>query len=465
MNEIIVIGHKNPDTDSICSAFCYANLKNRIDKKNVYLAGRCGNLNGQTKFIFEKFGIEAPEYISDTYTKVNDIMETDINVVHENEPIYEVLKNIKEFKTRITPIVSQNNNYKGIVSFFEISNLYLNQNITDKPQFLFRTENFEKILKGKLYKKGNKEEFLAQIVVGAMHFNHSIQHMKDEKAKDTVLIVGIRKTIIEHAIKKQFAAIIITVANDIEEIDIDFSSYTGSVYLSEIDSAETHRMLVLTTPVKSIMNSIVPFMVKDDFASVAQKQILNQEYQALPVLDGKNLLGMVSRSNLLLKKKRKLILMDHNELSQSIDGAEHSEIIEIIDHHRLGNVKTKNPIYVYAKPIGATCTLVYQLYKINNQEIPKDEASLLLAGIMSDTAILKSPTTTDEDIQAVRELSLIAGIDSNAFGIEIFSSTDSLKNRDPFETVDSDFKIYKDYGLSVGIGQTEVVTLNELEEL
>ena len=462
MNETIIIGHKNPDTDSVCSAYCYSKLKNRISNGDSYLAGRCGNLNRQTKFIFNKFKIEPPEYIGDTYQKVCDIMESKIKTVYEDEPIYEVLKNVKELKTRITPVLCDNNKYKGIVSFFEISNLYLNQNITDKPKFLFRTCNFEKVIKGKVHKEGTKKEFLAQIIVGAMHFDHSIKHMQGTNAEETILIVGIRKTIIEYAIKNQIPALIITGVKNIKEIDIDFSNYNGCVYLSEVDSAETHRKLVLSIPVKSIMNKSLQHLSKGDYASVAQKKLLNQEHQALPVIDEDNLLGIVSRTDLLNKKKRKLILVDHNETSQSIDGAESSEIVEIIDHHRLGTIKTKNPIYVYAKPVGATCTLVHQLYKINNQDIPKNEASLLLAGIMSDTALLKSPTTTDEDLQSVKELSLVSGLDYETLGGERFSSSNSLKNRDPFETVDSDFKIYTEYGLSVGIGQTEVVTFNEL---
>ncbi|MCD8491102.1 MAG: DHH family phosphoesterase [Geovibrio sp.] len=157
--------------------------------------------------------------------------------------------------------------------------------------------------------------------------------------------------------------------------------------------------------------------------------------------------------------------MDHNELSQAVDGAETALIHEIVDHHRLGTIKTKTPIHFFAKPVGSTCTLVYQQYIINGVEIDRETASILLSGILSDTVILKSPTTTEEDKRAVSALAELAGINYEEYGVEIFSATDSLKTRDPQSIINTDFKIYEEYGIKVGISQVEVVTLQEMDEV
>jgi len=173
---------------------------------------------------------------------------------------------------------------------------------------------------------------------------------------------------------------------------------------------------------------------------------------------------VVTRTDLLKKVARRLILVDHNELSQAVEGAEKAEVCEIIDHHRLGTAKTRLPVYFYAKPVGSTCTLVYQLYRINRMEIEVPVAAVLLAGILSDTVILKSPTTTAEDREAVVELSRRAEIDYQEFGRQLFSSSDSLKERDPRRVIEADFKAYEEFGLKVGIGQVEIVNLGELDE-
>lgn len=465
MNTTLVIGHKNPDTDSICSSYCYAHLKNLLDQDNTYEPGRCGNLNRQTKFVFDTLGVAPPKFYKDIHPRVSDIMTENVVTIDANEPVFRVMKNIDELKIRISPVVADNR-FLGIVSMIEMANFFIPDDVSRKPEYLFRIDNFPRVLKGRFLKSGVVDEFFGELVIGAMPFERSVRHLAALSPQKTVLVVGKRSDIIAYAVEKQLPAIVITGAEPGEhlESDIDFSSYEGWVFLSEMETAETFRRLMLSTPTKSIMYSGIPSVSRDDYVEHARDILMKIDHRGLPVLSGDSLVGIITRSDLLKKKQKKLILMDHNEPGQAIDGAEAAEICEIIDHHRLGVIKTRTPIYVYAKPVGSTCTLVYQLYKINGVLIERDIASLLLAGILSDTAILRSPTTTREDVVAVDDCARLSGLNPDDFGIEIFRATESIKMRDPESVVTSDFKIYREFNVGVGIGQAEVVTLDNVYE-
>ncbi|MCD8569669.1 MAG: DHH family phosphoesterase, partial [Geovibrio sp.] len=214
-----------------------------------------------------------------------------------------------------------------------------------------------------------------------------------------------------------------------------------------------------------VMKTDIPSVDEGDYLEEVKDKLLQIDHKGLPVLRDNRLIGIITRSDLIKKVQKGLILMDHNELSQAVDGAETALIHEIVDHHRLGTIKTKTPIHFFAKPVGSTCTLVYQQYIINGVEIDRETASILLSGILSDTVILKSPTTTEEDKRAVSALAELAGINYEEYGVEIFSATDSLKTRDPQSIINTDFKIYEEYGIKVGISQVEVVTLQEMDEV
>ncbi len=465
MNEILVVGHKNPDTDSICSAYCYARLKNIIGGESRYVPARCGNANRQTKYVFERLGVRLPDFFRDVHPRVADVMTRSVVTVDVNDPVYQVLKSSEEMKIRITPVVSEGDRFRGVVSLVEISDFYFSDNIARRPVYRFRAENFQKVLRGSLVRRGERDEFTAEIVIGAMPFERSIEVLKNLSHETTVLIVGKRREIIGFAIEKQIPALVITGVAGEAELDIDFSGYRGWVFLSGLDTAETYRRLVFSAPAKSIMNASIPHVAENDYLEDARDLLLDTEYRGLPVLDDGRLVGIITRSDLIKRTAKRIVLMDHNELGQAIDGAEGAEICEIVDHHRLGTIRTRYPIYVYAKPVGSTCTLVYQLYRFNAIGITPEIASLLLAGILSDTAILKSPTTTREDREAVKALSELSGLDHEQFGIEIFSSTESLAARDADSTVGGDFKVYEEFGVRVGIGQAEVVTLEGMAEI
>jgi len=465
MSEVIIIGHKNPDSDSVCSAYAYAKLKNIIDDEKRYVPARCGNLNKQTRFIFDRLNIEAPKFISDVYPKVKDVMTHKVVAIDENEPIKRVLKNIDELKIRITPVISGGNSLQGVISILELAKFFTSDSEEVRPVYSFRGSNFEKTVKGYTYRRGENEEFEASVFIGAMPYDRFKERMKDVDKSKTILIVGKRRDIIQYAIDQQLPAILLTGMKDDADIDIDFSSYKGWVYISDLDTAETIRHLTLSIPAKSFMVSDLPHLSDNDYLDAAGEELMKVDHKGLPVTSDGRLIGILTRSDILKKPQRELILMDHNEISQAVDGADSAKVIEIVDHHRLGTIKTKTPVHFFAKPVGSTCTLVHQLYKINGEEPDKDVASVLLSGILSDTVILKSPTTTSQDIDAVNELSELAGVEYDKYGVEMFSSTDSLKSRNPSDVVGTDFKVFAEYEKRVGIGQVEVVNLEELDDV
>lgn len=463
MSDVIIIGHKNPDSDSVCSAYAYAVLKNLTDSEKRYTAARCGNLNKQTRFIFDKLGLTPPKFVSDIYTKVADVMTHKVVAIDENEPIKGVIKNIEELKIRITPVIANGTMLKGVISILELAKFFTPKDEDGRPVYLFRGSNFEKSIKGYTFRRGLHDEFEATFMVGAMPFERFKERMDALEKMQAVLIVGKRRDIIEYAIKKQLPAIVLTGIRGESDIDFDFTDYHGWVYISDMDTAETLRNLQLSIPAKSFMTSDIPHLTEDDYLDAAGEKLMSVDHKGLPVTNGDRLIGILTRSDIIKKVQRELILVDHNELTQAVDGADTAKITEIVDHHRLGTIKTKTPVHFYAKPVGSTCTLVFQLFKINSVEPDAKTAGILLSGILSDTIILKSPTTTKQDIEAVHELAGIAGMDFEKYGVEMFSSTDSLKSREPMDIISTDFKIFSEYGKSAGIGQVEVVNLEELE--
>lgn len=466
MNTVFVVGHKNPDSDSICAAIAYADLKNKQDRDNEYIPLRCGNVNSQTKFILENANMDAPIFVSDIYPKVKDVMSINVVSSGKNSPVFNVMKNIEDLKIRMTPIVDVNRKVEGIVSIMEITDYFMSDNLLEKPIYIFRPENFTNVIDGFFYKEGTLQEFSASVMVGAMPFDRYVNEMKKLDLKKTILVVGKRRNIIEFAVENEVPAIILTGFTSEADVDLDFESYSGWVYVSKLDTAETLRRLALTVPAKYLMSSDIPVIKPYNDLSDAKDVMLTHNRRGLIVVDDdEKLVGIVTRSDVLKSYKQKIILVDHNELSQAVEGAEFAEIVEIVDHHRLGTIKTNKPIQFLAKPVGSTCSIIYEQFKNYGIMPGKNIVLLLLSGILSDTVMLKSPTTTDYDISFVEELSGIVGLDYKEYGKEMFYATDSLKSREPSSVVRSDFKEYSEFGKAFGIGQAEVVNLDEIGDM
>ncbi len=466
METVYVIGHKNPDTDAICSAIAYANLKSKIDRKRTYIAARCGSLNRQTEFVLKKAGIEPPTLLNDIYPKVINIMTTPPIALNENAPVFEVMHTIKEKGIRLVPIVDEENNLEGIVSVFELTDFFISDRIDKKPVYLFDLENFKKVLSGYFIKKSEERFFKGEILIGAMPFDRFKDYAGKMNPEEIVLIVGKRTKILNYAIERNFRCIVLTGISSEDELkELNFENYRGTVFVSPFDTAQTARRLSLSSPASYILNRDVKTVKESDYLSEARELLSKTPYRALPVVDDSGkLVGIITRSDIIKKFANKVILVDHNEMSQAVLGIETAEILEIIDHHRLGTIKTTYPIFFYAKPIGSSCSLVYQLYKHNNIEPDRTTALLLLSGLLSDTVVLKSPTTTEEDITIAKELSELAGVNIEEYGKEMFETAGTINSRSAHEIVNSDFKVYEEFKVKFGIGQAETVSLNILDD-
>lgn len=465
MSEIIVIGHKNPDTDSACAAWSYARFKNIVNPETRYVAAVCGSLGEQTKFVFSNAGVEPPVYLKDVRPRAQDIADADCLRLNSNDPIALAFEDLDEQAISIVPVFEGEDTLSGVISMHEITRYFVDGNLKSRPCNTFRLDNIEKVLPGRFLKRGEQEEFNAPILIGAMNFENSVKYIQSLEAAKPLMVVGHRPDLINYAIDCQVPAIILTGFDLEEEPKVDFSRYEGSVYLSESDTAETVRQLHLSVPVKQIMDAQPQCLTHDTLFDDAKKALFNSEYRGLPVLRKGRFAGVVTRASFIEKPKRKLILVDHNEIGQAILGAEDAEICEIIDHHRLGAEKTSTPIYIYSKPIGSTCSIVFAHYRMAGIEPDQQTALLMLSGLLSDTMLLRSPTTTPEDCKYATELAKLAGVDLQEYGTRMLSCVASLKTADPVKVVGADYKEYAEHGFSAGVGQVEVGTLADIEDV
>jgi manganese-dependent inorganic pyrophosphatase len=477
VKKIIVTGHRNPDMDSVCAAWAYAHYKNRLcsnsgessEKSCEYLPVRCGHLNNQTKETFKDIGIEPPRLMKDVYPRVGDILSPLTASLTAEDPVLSAIKTLHDYNISILPVFSpaRGKSLAGLVSVQEISDFLINEQVGERPLYTFRVENFEKVLPGALYLRGGSESFRAPVMVGAMPYPTSVSRIEQLLPLKPVLVVGARPDIITYAIREQFPALILTGVTEQTLPAVDFTGFKGTVFLSTTDTAETVRLLRLSAPVEDIMGTDYPEITEDTHFDDAKKLLIGSEFRGLPVFSSGNngtFLGIVTRRCFIDRPHHRIILVDHNEAAQSIRGIEHADIIEIIDHHRLAPEKTRTPIYMAAKPVGSTCTIIFQHYQSSGYDIDTVTAQVLLAGILSDTVLLKSPTTTAEDQRAAEKLAQLGGVDYLQFGHAIFQRTALLSEYKPEEVVHGDFKVYKEFGYTVGISQIEVVTMEDLKD-
>lgn len=465
MEKVFICGHKNPDTDSVASAASYAYLKNQISTEYEYVPIRCGTVNDQTKFIFQKAEAALPEYMKDIYPKVIDSMTTSLITAEETDPLSKFMRILREKNLRFMPVINQSQEYVGMLGVNDVTELFLRDDRQQKPIFDLRADTLRRSLKGTILNVGEHEEFKASVVVATMAYDDFNEHVKNVADEEhTLLITGNRQNILQDAFKKKYPAIIIVGLNEEACKNLDFGDYKGWVFYSPFDSSQTIRCVEMATPIGKLLNKIEPCAPHDYIDSVADA-ISKSGTKSLPVVSDGKLVGVITGTDILKRKRAKLIMMDHNEATQAIDGVESAELMEIVDHHRLGTIKTSSPVTFFAKPVGSTCTLVYQLYKANRVEIPNKIAMLLLGGMLSDTVIMKSPTCTSDDIAAIEDLASQCGLDAKEYGVEIFSATDGLTSRSAKDIISTDFKIFEEYGVRFGISQAETVTLAQLGEV
>lgn len=461
-NEVYITGHRNPDMDSLCAAYAYAALKSSIDRIHEYKAVRCGHLSDSVKGQLEVLGIEAPPYMRDVHPKVGDVMRTGEHGLDCKAPIFDLIRIYDQTKPSAVAIFDWQQ-FKGLLSVDDITSWFLKDNSGGCPCYVFNSENFGKVIPGRyISQKGDSDspvEFRAVIKADTNDIDNPMESIvvipfptdDDERGK------------LAKAIALNVPAIIITGVNGEENPAID--GYQGIVYASNEGIAETIRRLRMAPSVSTILGQQGPILQVDDFFDVAKEQLSSSKLRGLAVFDQDKYAGFVTRRCFLKKPKYSVILVDHNEPDQSIRGIETAEIKEIIDHHRLDAPKTDLPIFIDSEPLGSTCTIIYQLFLRNNVVPDKTTSKVLLAGILTDTIILRSPTTTGIDIWSAERLAPMSGVvDLEEFGRSLFTNVGSLATREPETVISSDFKTYKEGNINLGIGQCEVQTLQDVDE-
>lgn len=461
---VYVVGHKNPDTDSICSAIAYANLKSLTSDKE-YKAKRAGQINEETQYVLKRFGVAAPSLLSTVATQVQDL---DINKSHgipSNASIKEawVLMKVNEMNTM--PVL-RDNHLEGLITTGDITASYMDvydSHILATARTQYR--NIAQTLDGEIANGNEHSYFLeGKVVIAAS----SPDKMEEFIEKGDLVIVGNRYETQLCAIELEARCIILCQSAPLSKTILKLAKEKSVVIIQTPHDAFTvARLINQSIPVKYFMstNNLTTFMMKE-FVNDIRDIMAKKRYRDFPVLDKKgNYVGLISRRRLMDVSKKEVILVDHNEKSQAVDGIEEAEVLEIIDHHRLGTMETIGPVYFRNQPVGCTCTIITEMYREAGVEIDATIAGLLCAAIVSDTLMFRSPTCTPIDQKTAEKLAKIAGIDIESLADEMFHAGSNMRNKTPEEICLQDFKKFNVNEVSFGVGQISLMNQIEMEEV
>lgn len=462
---INIIGHKNPDTDSICSAIAYAYLKN-IEHPGHYTARRAGNINNETNFVLNYFGASAPDYLEDVNVQMRDIDFRETKGVPDTISIRNAWQLMKEQDVVTLPIIQNGNKLEGLITINDIAKSYMDV-FDNNILALARTpiSNLMEVLEGTLV-CGNPHARIVngKVLIGAAN----IDVMDACIEEDDLVLVADREETQRAAIEQGAFCIIVCLNAKISPAVIQLAEkHQCNIITTYYDTYSAARMINQCIPIRYFMrrSNLVTFQLDDTLDSV--KEIMSKlRHRDFPITDAVgNYYGMVSRRNLLAMRRKQVILVDHNERSQAVTGIENAEILEIIDHHRIGSMETINPVYFRNQPVGCTATIVYQMYLEQGVTPPKQMAGLLCSAILSDTLMFRSPTCTPMDESAARQLSGLAGIDIETYAMEMFAAGSDLIGKSPEEIFYQDFKTFQVGDITFGAGQISSLNQQELEDL
>ena len=458
MNKILIFGHKKPDTDSVCSAVSLSYLKNKLGYNATPMV--LGEINNETKFVLNYFDFGVPDYLNDVKLQIKDLAYLKGSFVDKNYSIFSTYNYMNNQKISNVPVVNKNNKFLGTTSMKDITK----DIITGDNEVLNTSyNNILDVLKGKELLKFD-DEIKGNILVAAFKSTTFLENVKLNK--DNILIVGDRHSIIEYAVNSGVKLIILTGNSQIKDEHIEIAKNNKvNVIKTDYLAFKVARLITLSNYVNTIINkdNIVCFDENEDvkdFIEIATKT----RYSYFPVINKQGCcLGTIKLADISNKNRKQVILVDHNEFEQSVDGLDEAEILEIIDHHKLGTIGTNLPINFRNMPVGSTCTIIYMLYKENNIEIPRNIAGLMLSGIISDTLLLASPTTTQLDIKVSNELSEIANINVEEYAMQMFKAGSILKGKNHEEILYTDFKTFTINNKKVGVSQISTINTDEFE--
>ena len=462
--KVYIVGHKNPDTDSVCSAIAYANLKQQISE-DVYIARRAGLLNEETQYVLDHFGVEPPKLLSDVHLQVKDVDVNRTPGIKSNTSIKEAWAMMKE-QNVYTLAVTKDQKLEGVIATGDIATSYMDVYdsrilATAKTQY----QNIVNTLDGEIV-TGNPNGYFdrGKVVVAAS----SPDMMENFIEKGDLVILGNRYEVQLCAIELKASCIVVcqdaqvtrTIRKLAEERNI-------VVIMTPHDTFTAARLINQSIPVKHFMSKEgLTVFNSTDYVEEIKHEMAKKRTRDFPVIDKKgNFYGLISSRRLMDASKKRVILVDHNEKTQAIDGVEEAEVLEIIDHHRLGGLETLGPVYFRNQPVGCTATIVYEMYKENQIEPDKTTASLLCAAIISDTLLFRSPTCTWMDEKAAKELAAIAEIDMEELSRNMFQAGSNLKGKTAEEICFQDFKQFTVGDVKFGVGQINSMNADELGEI
>ncbi len=464
-NKTIVIGHKNPDTDSICSAICYANLKNAVSGME-YEAGRAGHVNEETQFVLNYFGVEAPPLVKHVKTEVRDIDIRRTQWEKKNISLKKAWNIMQASNATTLPAVTDDGMLEGLITVGDITKSYMNvydSKILSKANTQY--SNIIETVEGDLV-VGDADAYFSEGKVLIAAANPDL--MEFYINKNDLVILGNRYESQLCAIEMEAACIIVCEGAGASMTIRKLAQERGcTVIATAYDTYTVARLVNQSMPISYFMktDNLIAFEetdVIDDIKDV----MASKRYRDFPVLDkDRRYKGMISRRNLLGAQGKKMILVDHNEKTQAVDGIDNARIMEIIDHHRLGTIETISPVFFRNQPLGCTATIVYQMYQEAGVEVDKTIAGLLCSAIISDTLLFRSPTCTEVDKQAATRLALIAGIQLEEYAGEMFAAGSNLKSKTDEEIFYQDFKRFTAGKVSFGVGQLSSMNVQELETL
>ena len=457
---VYVIGHKNSDLDSVASAYSYAHLL-RVQGEEQAVAARNGVLKPEVRFVLERYGVEPPEAIDDVYLQVRDVMRRGVISATLDQPLLEAGQMLQEHNRRAMPVVDDDNRVHGIIATEDLAKLFFNDlDPRAVNRVALNRENLVRVLKGRVLVEGRRT-LGNRVLVGAMQAETMVDYIEP----GCLVVLGDREDAQLLAMEAGAAALVVTGDLLVSERTLAAARRHGVLVISTAHHTFTAvRLINLSASTKEYMNREFDSCHPEDQMSEVQIKLARR--RSLPVVNNEGkLVGFLSRTDLINARPKRVILVDHNEQSQAVDGLDEAELLGIIDHHRIADVHTSRPIMFRADPVGCTGTIIAGLYHEAGVPIPREAAGLLLAGLLYDTLILRSPTCTPRDEKVAAELAGITGEDIEQYGQEIFAAAAAdLANRSAESLLTADFKEFTVRDAKFAIGTVETASPAAIEK-
>ena len=461
-HKVVVIGHRNPDTDSICSAIAYAELKNKTSDL-VCEARRAGKMNQETEFVLKKFGVTPPRMCTDVNPKIRDVDYRQIPGIPGSTSLRKAWEIMRDQKIDTLPVTSEEDELQGVITVKDIATA--NMDLFDTGILAKSRTSYRNILEtlGATMVVGSED---AECTTGHIRIGTATPEMLESSMeKGDIVILTNRYESQLCAIEKEASLIIICNGAKVGRTIQHIAAETGVAIMSApCDTYAAAKLISQCAPISYYMtrDDIIKFTLVSPVADVT-RVMAKVRHRYFPILDADGkYCGMISRRNIINLRKRRIILVDHNEATQAVEGFDQAEILEIIDHHRIGSLETSGPVYFRNQPVGCTATIITQMYDENGVDIPPQIAGLLLAAILSDTLAFRSPTCTPVDENAAKRLAKIAGVDIEEFSTEMFEAGEKLDGKTPEEVFLQDFKVFMCGDIRFGVAQGSYMTRKNL---